>query len=236
MALRDRQLTQIQTTRTNQRIIEKEKIKKLLEAFKYPIYFLDYETLSSIVPAFDGLKPYNNYPFQYSLHILETPESDLKHTEYLHTQNSNPMPDLLKKLKEDIGDTGTILTWKMGFEKGCNNQMSKLYPEYKIFLDNLNERIEDLKTPFSKNWFVDKDFFGSASIKDVLPALIPDMNHKNLDVSDGLKAQRLWMTTILKGENKESGEEIIRDLIDYCNMDTYAMVRIYEFLLTLTKF
>lgn len=233
MALRDRQLVQIQTTRTNERIIDKKKIKTFLQKIKYPIYFLDYETFSSIVPAFDGLKPYGDYPFQYSLHILETPDSELKHAEYLHTQNTNPMPDLLKKLKEDIGEGGTVITWNMGYEKGCNERMTELYPEYNEFLENLNGRIEDLKIPFSEEWFVDKDFFGSASIKNVLPALIPNMNHKNLDVSDGLKARRLWTNTILKGESRESREEIIKNLIDYCTLDTYAMVVIHKFLLDL---
>jgi len=86
-------------------------------------------------------------------------------------------------------------------------------------------------SPFAKMWFVDKDFFGSASIKAVLPVLVPELSHKDLSVSDGLQAQRTWMNTILKGENGERKDEILTDLSKYCTLDTYAMVRIYEELL-----
>ena len=131
------------------------------------MYFFDYETFSSVIPAFDGCGPHSDYPFQYSLHILDTPKSEVRHGEYLHNENSNPMPSLLEKLKTDIGETGTILTWNMSYEKGCNDRMAILYPEYKEFLDKLNDRIVDLMIPFSKMWLVDKAFSGSASIKSV---------------------------------------------------------------------
>lgn len=235
MALRPRQLSQIVSTRDNKRTIDKTKIKEFLNTFEFPLYFFDYETLSSLIPTFDGFKPYADYPFQYSLHILESPDTELKHTEYLHTENSNPMPNLLKRLKEDIGNKGTVLTWNMKYEKGCNKTLAEFYPEYKEFLDKLNERIEDLKTPFSEMWFVDKDFYGSASIKSVLPVLVPDLSHKNLDVSEGLKARRLWMETILDGKNKEQRQDVVKNLIDYCTLDTYAMVRILEELKKIIK-
>jgi len=79
-----------------------------------------------------------------------------------------------------------------------------------------------------KQWFIDKDFFGSASIKKVLPVLIPELNYKEMDVLDGLKARRLWMKTVLEDKNNENREEIIKNLIDYCTLDTFAMVRILE--------
>ena len=228
LALRPKQLAQIQTTKTNKRIVVEEEIKKFLDALEYPLYFLDYETFSSVVPAFDGCSPYGDYPFQYSLHILDSPDAKLRHVEYLHRENSNPMPNLIKKLKQDIGDSGTILAWFMTYEKGCNDRMASFYPEYKEFLENLNSRINDLMIPFSKMWFVDKDFFGSASIKKVLPVLVPELNHKQLDISDGLKARRTWTNTILKGENQDQKEKIISDLSEYCTLDTFAMVKILE--------
>ena len=140
------------------------------------------------------------------------------------------MPELITKLKEQIGDNGTILTWNMSYEKKCNDTMADLYPEHKQFLDNVNERINDLMIPFSKMWFVDKDFFGSASIKNVLPVLVPELNYKELAVSDGLLARRTWTQTILHGKNQDQKEQILSDLSAYCTLDTFAMVRILQVL------
>ena len=230
-ALRPKQLTQIQTTRDDKRIIEADNIKEFLDTFTFPLYFFDYETFSSVVPDFDGCKPYGDYPFQYSLHLLDSPDAELKHLEYLHSDNSNPMPQLIKQLEQNVGESGTILTWNMSYEKGCNDRIAEIYPEHKDFLDSINGRINDLMIPFSKMWFVDKDFFGSASIKNVMPVLAPELSYKELEVSDGLLARRTWTETVLKGQNPEQKDQILSDLSKYCTLDTYAMVRIYEELL-----
>ena len=228
LALRSKQVAQIQTTRDNKRIIDKAKIEEFLETLEYPLYFLDYETFSSVIPAFDGCRPYQDYPFQYSLHVLDVPSAKLRHTEYLHQENSNPVLGLIKQLKQDIGDAGTILTWNMSYEKGCNDRMASFYPEHKQFLESLNSRINDLMIPFSQMWFFDKDFMGSASVKKVMPVLAPELSYKELEVSDGLLARRTWTETILKDKNQSKRDQILSDLSEYCTLDTYAMVRILE--------
>lgn len=226
--LHPKQLTQIQTTKTGERIVDKEKINEFIEGFEYPLYFFDYETLASVIPMFDGTKPYQGYPFQYSLHILDAPDSELRHEEYLHAENSNPMPQLIEKMKKDFGDKGTILTWNMSYEKKCNERMAEIYPEHSEFLLELNERIDDLMIPFFKQWLVDKDFFGSASVKYVLPVMVPELSYKDLEVSDGMKARRTWTQTVLENKNTWNRDEILKNLSDYCTLDTYAMVRILE--------
>ena len=228
--LHPKQLTQIQTTKTGERIIDKEKIKDFIDSFEYPLYFFDYETLASVIPMFDGMKPYQGYPFQYSLHILDSPDAELRHEEYLHAEKSNPMPQLVEKMKKDFGDKGTILTWNMSYEKKCNERMAEIYPEHSKFLLELNERIDDLMIPFFQQWFIDKDFFGSASVKYVLPVMVPELSYKDLDVSDGMKARRTWTQTVLEDKNTWNKEEILKNLSDYCTLDTYAMVLIYNYL------
>ena len=118
----------------------------------------------------------------------------------------------------------------MSYEKGCNQRMAKFYSEYTEFLEGVNERVDDLMIPFAKMWFFDKDFFFSASVKKVLPALIPELTYKDLDVSDGLLARRVWTETILMSKNPEQKEKILSDLSTYCTLDTLAMVRILEVL------
>jgi hypothetical protein len=82
--------------------------------------------------------------------------------------------------------------------------------------------------PFSQNWYVDADFCGSASIKKVLPVLVPSLSHKELDISDGSSAQRLWMEAVLDGKRPDEKDKILDDLIKYCGLDTFAMVEIFR--------
>ena len=102
--------------------IQKDKIKDFLNTLTYPLYFLDYETMASVVPYFNGHRPYMQVPSQYSLHILDSPTAKLRHKEYLHRDNSDPSLPLAQHLIEDIGNSGSIIAWNMGFEKsfaGC---------------------------------------------------------------------------------------------------------------------
>jgi hypothetical protein len=224
------QIAQVAVTKSGERYFEKENIKEFLESLKYPLYFLDYETTSNVIPPFDGTKPYQQVPFQYSLHILESPDGELTHKEYLHTDNSNPVEPLLKQLKEDVGGVGSVLVWCEGFEKPRNIEMGKMFPEYSGFLSDVNDRVVDLMVPFSKGWFVDKDFYGGASIKDVLPALVPSLSYKDLNVQEGSTASRLWKETFIDEEDTGDRKKIADDLLKYCELDTLAMVEIWKVL------
>ncbi len=228
--LKPKQRLQVEALRQGKPTIQKDKIKEFLDKFSYPLYFYDYETLGSLVPYFDGLKPYQQLPFQYSVHILDSSDADLRHEEFLHRESTNPAEQLSKALRSHIGDEGTVLAWNMSFEKTCNTLLGSLLPEYTDFYNNLNDRIIDLMIPFSSNWYVDADFCGSASIKKVLPVLIPTLSHKDLDISDGGSAQRLWMEAILDGKRLDEKDKILSDLVEYCGLDTLAMVEIFNVL------
>lgn len=230
MGLSEKQLKQVLATKTGEQKIEKEEIKEFIHALEFPIHFFDYETLSGVIPTFDGTRPYQQVPFQYSLHILDSLESKLLHKEYLHTEKSNPVPALLKQMQEDFRDKGSIIAWSKKFEIARNNEMAKMYPEYANFLSELNSRMVDLMDPFSKGWFVDKNFFGSASLKAVLPVLVPELSYKELEVSHGGQAQRVWMETVLDGKNAETKNEIMEHLRKYCTLDTYSMYAVLKYL------
>lgn len=221
---------QLRALKEDQVIIDQKKIDNFLAEIEYPIYFLDYETLSGVIPCFDGYKPYQQIPFQYSLHIIQEPGAEPKHYEYLHKESSDPIPELSKSLSEKIGPKGSVVVWYADFEKSCNETMGKLYPDFKEFYKDINERVVDLIIPFSNYYYVDKRFGGSASIKDVLPVLVPELSHKSLAISEGGSAQRLWMEAVLDGKREGQKEKILKDLWDYCELDTLAMVRIWEFL------
>ncbi len=226
--LKPKQALQVEATRLGRPIIHAEKIKEYLDSFVFPLYFFDYETLASLVPYFDGLRPYQQLPFQYSLHVLESPDSELKHYEYLHRENSNPARTLSEALKSHIGDKGSVITWNMGFEKSCNMLLGSLVLEFTSFYESLNERIVDLMIPFSNGMYIDKDFCGSASIKSVLPVLVHELSYKALGIQEGASAQRLWMEAVLDGKREEQKQQILEDLMEYCKLDTLAMVEIYR--------
>lgn len=209
--------------------IQKQEVEAFLGTLEYPLYFLDYETMSAVVPYFEGHRPYQQIPSQYSLHILDTPDGELRQTEYLHRDNSDPSLPIAQHLIQDIGDHGSIITWNMSFEKACNVTLGTLNPQYSDAMAAINERIVDLMIPFKpKNgWYSDPRFEGSASIKKVLPVVVPSLSYKDLDIQNGGNAQALWMQAVLDG-NREDKENILDNLLKYCRLDTLAMVEIYR--------
>ena len=228
--LTDRQKRQVRAVKTNARAIDVPAIRSFLETVRYPLYFLDYETYSDVVPVFDGTRPYQQVPFQYSLHIRRAPGAELEHREYLHEENSNPVPSLLARLVEDIGDTGSVIVWHDPFETRRNTEMGEMSPAHADFLADVNARVIDLIDPFKYGWFVDKDFFGSSSIKKVLPVLAPELSYGALDIQDGETAQREWMDVLFRNKHPERRAEIFAALRSYCELDTLAMVRIFDVL------
>jgi len=212
--------------------IRHEELNNFLGDLKYPLYFLDYETMSGLIPYFDGHRPYQQVPFQYSLHIIREPGAELDHREFLHRENSDPIRPLTEKLIQDIGTEGTVLVWYELFEKARNTELGDMLPEYKEAMEAINDRVVDLIIPFKSKWYDDPRFEGSASIKQVLPVLCPELSYKGLGIQEGGSAQRLWMEAVLDGKRDGEKEKILSDLIEYCGLDTMAMVEIYRKLLS----
>ena len=215
-------------------IIDLPKIHTFMSSLEYPLYFLDYETSGHVLPLYDNTKPYQQVPFQYSLHVLQSPDSELEHYEFLHQELSLPASDLSAKLLSEIGSEGTIVAWFDKFEKYCNRTLGDLAPEYKDSLIEINERMTDLRIPFANYGYVHKLFNGSTSIKKVLPVLVPELSYKTLGIQEGGAAQRSWQQAV-SGERPGEEQQIFDDLLEYCRLDTLAMVEIFRFLLTLLR-
>jgi hypothetical protein len=226
-----RQKNQIQTAKTQQPIIDREEIAKKLNTLKFPLYFFDYEAISVAVPLFEGTTPFQQVPFQYSLHILREPDGELEHLEFLaRTSDRNPMPELLRNLKAMVGNIGSVIVWYQVFEKGRNTEMAAMYPEYERFLLDMNERISDLRDVFEHQHYVHHGFHGRTSIKKVLPVLIPDLSYKELDIQGGEAAALAWYEAVLNTSEERENNETFDALLKYCCLDTLAMVKIYQHL------
>jgi len=223
----DRMNRQVTLTKNRGQEINVEEILKELNNLTFPLYFLDYETINPGIPLFDGTHPYQQIPFQYSVHVIEGPGSKVRHTDFLHTEKTNPIPFLLENLRRDIGDTGSILVWNQGFEKRCNEEMGAFCPEYRDFLASVNDRVFDLMVIF-QGLYLDYRFKGSWSIKKVLPVLVPELSYEGLDIQDGGMAMD-GALGLVEGSVGDR-EELIQGLRDYCELDTLSMVKIFEFL------
>ena len=200
------------------------KIRRALSKYIFPLYFFDFETYASAIPIVQGSSPHKAFPVQYSLHILEE-NGELSHKEYLERTPQLPRP-LIQRMKEDIGENGSIVSWHASFEKSKNKDMAKWFPDEAEFIKDVNDRMVDLEDIF-KSDYVDIKFNGSTSIKKVLPVLCPDLGYSGLDVQDGAAAMEAWHKMITASEVES--EVIAMALLEYCRLDTYAMVEIYRF-------
>ena len=228
--LSDSQKLQVQLTKGETNIVDRDAIKNELESLEYPLYFLDYETINPAIPFLDKQKPHQQVVFQYSLHILDEPGGEMRHVEFLHTERTNPIPHILAKLNENIGDKGSILVWYEPFEKGRNKEMAETCPEYQEFMEAVNDRVYDLMLIF-KDKYVDYRFKGSMSIKNVLPILVPELDYKDLDIQHGGMAMDA-IADLIEGK-AEDPNILAKGLKKYCEQDTLAMVKIFEVLTSL---
>lgn len=228
------QRNQVDVAKAQQPMIDHAQIKSALDDLVYPLYFLDYETVSTAIPLYNGCTPFQQIPFQYSLHILREPSGELEHYEYLgRNGKQSPVPGLLASLKSQIGKSGSVIVWYEVFEKGRNSEMAHEYPEYAEFLNDVNDRVYDLMEVFSKQHFVHPGFNGSTSIKAVLPILAPNHSYKEMDIQNGQNASVRWFDAVTGTVSAEEAEAIFEALLKYCCLDTLAMVEIYRYLVGL---
>jgi len=224
--LTDPQKDKVTLQKTGRPMIDKLAIVETLSGLQYPVYFLDYETYASPIPLLDGYKTNQNIVFQYSLHKLNE-DGTLDHFEYLADDLEHATSELLKSLKENIGPTGSVLVWYEIFEKGRNKELAELHPEYREFMEDVNNRVFDLMKVFKKD-YLHPDFQGSASIKKVLPVMLPELSYKGLDIQNGTMALSEWEKMINDGLDEDEREEIRKNLLAYCKLDTLAMVEIFN--------
>lgn len=209
-------------------VIKTAAVSKFLADLWYPLCFLDFETTYlTPVPLFDGTRPYQQVPFQYSLHILEKPGAELQHFEFLAQADENPQLPLLQSLLAALPQDACILTWNQTFEKGRLEEMAAYAPDHSQEVAAILKNIRDLMAPFRRKDIYHWQFAGSYSIKAVLPALVPELSYKGLAVSNGEMAASTWLRMHLEGGNGQH-EGLRRQLLEYCHLDTLAMVRILE--------
>jgi len=199
-----------------------------LNDWGWPRYYLDFETIGLAVPRWKGVRPYMQVPFQWSCHIHHQ-DGRLEHVEFLDVSGADPRRACAEGLVEHIGDAGILIAYNASFERRVIRELAARYPDLSEALLDMNERFVDL-LPITRKAYYHPSQMGSWSIKAVLPALVPELDYADLDgVQNGGDAQLAWMQAARA--DAEESKQIADQLLQYCKLDTLAMVKIVDALL-----
>jgi hypothetical protein len=228
--LTERQAIQKNCEKTGKTHINKEGIKDFLNKLKYPIYYLDFETYGTAIPLYDGIKPYQQIPFQFSLHIQD--KNKLIHHSFLAKGAGDPRKQFISQLKKVLGTKGSIVVYNQGFEQDKLVKLAKAFPKYKKWVDSVVKRMVDLLLPFRNFHYYNPEQQGSASLKSVLPALT-GKSYEGMEIAEGGTAplRYLFITHGASDGRKATPKEVkeIRHNLElYCGLDTEGMVWIVD--------
>ena len=225
--LNDKQIMQLEAWKEQKDYINLPELREFLEGLSYPLCFMDFETFATAVPLYDGIRPYQQVPFQYSLHVLDAEGGVLKQHEYLADGSVNPERDFIESLLKAVPKGAKVLVWNKSFEKKRLEELMEVFPHRAEEIQGILDNIIDLMMPFQKRYIYRPGFQGSYSIKKVLPYMVDELSYQSLAINNGTAAVTGWLQ--MREESRAEEREILRQqLLAYCRMDTYAMVAILE--------
>ena len=229
------QQIQIRSELSGEQIIDKEAIKEFLETLSYPLYHLDFETFQQAVPEFVGLSPYEQIPFQFSIH-KDDGKGNLEHFEFLAEVGADPRYELALNLIKFIPQDACVLAYNMSFEKRVIRRLAEIYPQVSNELMAIHDNIKDLMAPFASKSYYHPKMRGSYSIKYVLPALVPEFEsaYKDLNlIHHGGEAMQAYEAMAYMPAKERDAYK--KALLAYCKLDTLAMVKVLEKLREVVK-
>ena len=206
-------------------VVDRDGLQQALDFIVYPAYFLDFETVMTALPLYEGIAPYSQIVTQYSLHICDRGE-EIEHKEYLAEPERNCMRELTERLIQDCGNEGSIIVYT-SFERTIIDGLMWLFPDLEDGLRDITERLFDLYQVL-RRYYYHPEFHGSFSIKKVLPVVVPGLGYDGMDIDNGLDASAVFAYMSRGRYDGEEMEEIRRQLLEYCKLDTLAMVRLEE--------
>jgi hypothetical protein len=226
--LSDKHLIQIEAHRTGRPYVNAPAIRDFLAELRYPLYFLDFETIAPAIPIYDLTRPYEDVPFQFSLHVIEKEGKKPVHYSYLALGKVDPRLELLKRLQDLLGQKGTIVAYNATYELKCLRYAVRAYPKFAKWYKEIEARFVDLLIPFSNFFYYHPAQLGSASMKEVLPALTK-ISYKDLKISGGGMARLEYMRATYE-PNIEPADHaaVFAALEQYCELDTKGMIDILD--------
>lgn len=233
--LPDSQRKVVESTKDQTSFLNKEGLKKDLGSIKPPVYYFDFEALSSAIPFIDQIKPYDSVPFQWSLH-LNIDFKKIHHHYFLAEKKEDFRKELITQFIQKVGnDDYPIVVYNMSYEKTRLKELAILYPELAGQIEQIINRFVDLMLVIKDNYY-DYRLYGSYSLKNVLPVLTSEEGYGELEgVQDGNSAQSQFYK-LLNGDIPKDQIQNTRDqLLKYCEKDTFSLIQLHEKLLELVK-
>jgi hypothetical protein len=223
--LTPKQSIQVACEKTGRRHVDAGGLSAFLDGLQYPLHFLDFETFAAAIPPYDRLSPYENVPFEYSLHVVEMPGGRARHHSFLSDGSTDPRPEMLSRLRAQLGKKGSIIAYNATFEKRVLASCAGYFPKSAAWFDSVRSRIVDLHAPFRDFRFYHPDQNGRTSLKDVLPVLA-GRSYEGLAIADGITASLRFRDLAFGNLAEAEKQQIRKDLETYCHQDTEGMVRI----------
>ncbi|TGK07314.1 DUF2779 domain-containing protein [Leptospira semungkisensis] len=221
-----RQKIQIEAVRSGKEYLNSEALNAFLNKLRFPLYFLDFETINPPVPVYSRTNPFQHVPFLYSLHVLqENLIEEPKEYHYLDENVKDPRLGILESLSSQIQPGGTVIAFNDNFEKRCLKEASDAFPEYKKWYQSIEPDFIDLAKPFWDYDYYHPDQKGTTSLKTVLPVLT-GADYKDLSIHAGHTANAEFLRIKTEPVNPEERSKVEADLIAYCKMDTFALILI----------
>jgi hypothetical protein len=226
-ALTDNQVIQRSALLAGKPYIDRPALAAFLGQLEYPVNYLDFETIGTAIPLFDGVSPYQQVPFQYSLHIVRQPGADPEHHGFLADGKEDPRPKFMQHLREILPVTGSVVAYNAGFETSRLKECCELLPEFKPWLRKVTPRIVDLLLPFRGFRYHHPNQNGSNSMKAVLPALT-SQGYEKLAIQEGGAASREFLRVTFGDVTVAERRRVRQHLEEYCGLDTMGMVLIVQ--------
>ena len=211
-----------------------------LGSFGPPAYYMDFETMNPGIPAYPGTRPYEMVPFQFSVHFSDE-DGVLTHTAFLAPGDTHPARAFAQALIAAIDRTDVpVVVYNQSFELGVLGALCEMFPDLAEELGAIMKNVVDL-LPLVRDHVCHPGFItrrsldaGTYSIKNVLPALVPSMSYAHLDgVAEGGEASRVYTAMVFGAYTGRQADDYHQQLLDYCALDTLAMVEIQRALMVL---
>ncbi|MCK9400921.1 MAG: DUF2779 domain-containing protein [Bacteroidales bacterium] len=228
--LNDSQWQQVMAELKGETHIDKDTIRMFLDGLNYPLYFLDFESFQPAAPMFNRSRSYQQIVFQYSMHIMHSETSGVTHRFFLAESNgTDPRIPFIRQLIRDIGEHGDIIVFNKAFESARLSELAANFPEYDTPVGRMIARIKDLMVLFQQRYYYVPEMKGSYSIKQVLPAMVPGFSYDTLAIGDGGSASMAF-TSLFTEPDPDKIRTTRKNLLEYCKLDTLAMVEIVKVL------
>jgi hypothetical protein len=207
------------------RMIVEPGLREGLREFDGRLGFLDFETIGRAIPVWPDVGPWRQVVVQFSYHE-QAPDGSYRHEAYLAEGPGDPREELALRLLEATRSAERIVMYS-SFERTRIKELAGWLPHLAPDLDALQCKLVDL-LPVIRTYVYHPRFAGSFSIKQVLNPIVPELTYDDLTIVDGQVASVEIARLLFVAHRVRDRDQLRRDLLAYCERDTWAMVRLLD--------